>query len=112
MDREAVDEAIARGSELLKQGKLDDAVKAFRQALIIDGENPRILALIGLTHFRAGQFPQARPIYEELVEHAPTDASHRLNLGLVYLKLGDSDKAIGSLEASRALDPSQGRAVS
>lgn len=112
LDREAVDEAVARGSDLLKQGKLDDAQKAFRAALMLDNENARVLALLGLTHFRAGQFTQARPIYEELVERAPTDASHRLNLGLVYLKLGDSDKAIGSLEASRALDPSQGRAVS
>jgi hypothetical protein len=112
LDREAVDQAIARGSELLKLGQLDEAQKSFRAALLLDGENPRVLALLGLTHFRAGQFVQARPIYEELVERAPTDASHRLNLGLVYLKLGDSDKAIGSLEASRALDPSQGRAVS
>ena len=112
LDREAVEQAVARGSELLKQGQLDEAQKAFRAALLLDGENARVLALLGLTHFRAGQFAQARPIYEELVERAPTDASHRLNLGLVYLKLGDSDKAIGSLEASRALDPSQGRAVS
>jgi len=112
LDREAVDQAVTRGSELLKQGQLDEAQKAFRSALLLDGENPRVLALLGLTYFRAGQFAQARPIYEELVERAPTDASHRLNLGLVYLKLGDSDKAIGSLEASRALDPSQGRAVS
>lgn len=112
LDREAIDAAVARGSDLLKSGKLEDAQKAFRAALLLDGENPRILALLGLTHFRAGQFPQARPIYEELVERAPTDASHRLNLGLVYLKLGDSDKAIGSLEASRSLDPSQGRAIS
>ncbi|MDB4955910.1 MAG: hypothetical protein JWO36_3479, partial [Myxococcales bacterium] len=61
---------------------------------------------------RAAQFAEARPLYEDLVELSPTDASHRLNLGLVYLKLGDSDRAIASLEASRALDPSQGRAVS
>jgi hypothetical protein len=112
LDREAVDQAVARGSEALKQGLIDEAQKAFRAALLLDGENPRVLALLGLTYFRASQFEQARPIYEELVERLPTDASHRLNLGLVYLKLGDSDKAIGSLEASRALDPSQGRAVS
>lgn len=112
LDREAVDSAVARGSELLKQGKLDEAQTAFRAALLLDSENPRVLALLGLAHFRASQFQQAQPIYEELVERAPTDASHRLNLGLVYLKLGDSDKAIGALEASRALDPSQGRAVS
>jgi hypothetical protein len=112
LDREAIDEAVARGSDLLKQGKLDDAAKSFRSALLLDEKNPRVLALLGLTYFKAGAFPQAQPIYEELVERAPQDASHRLNLGLVYLKLGDSDRAIGSLESSRALDPSQGRAVS
>ena len=111
-DREALDQAVVRGSELLKQGKLGDAQRAFRQALDIDPENQKVMALLGLTHFRANELDQARPIYEELVELAPTDASHRLNLGLVYLKLNDAERAINSLEASRSLDPSQGRAVS
>ncbi|HEX7704739.1 MAG TPA: tetratricopeptide repeat protein, partial [Kofleriaceae bacterium] len=111
-DKEAIEQAVVRGSELLKAGKLEEAQKAFRAALLLDGDNPRVLALLGLAHFRGNQFEQARAIYEDLVERAPTDASHRLNLGLVYLKLGDGAKAINSLEASRALDPSQGRAVS
>ncbi len=111
-DREAVDQAIVRGSDALKQGKLDEAVRAFRQALELDPENTKVLALLGLTLFRGNQFADARPIYEQLVELASTDASHRLNLGLVYLKLGEGDLAIHALEASRALDPSQGRAVS
>nr|MBA2542135.1 tetratricopeptide repeat protein [Deltaproteobacteria bacterium] len=111
-DREAIDQAIVRGSDLLKQGKVADAQRAFRQALDIDPENQKIMALLGLTHFRANELDAARPIYEELVELAPTDASHRLNLGLVYLKLNDAERAINSLEASRSLDPSQGRAVS
>jgi len=111
-DRDAVDQAVARGSDCLKQGKLDDAQAAFRAALALDADNPRVLALLALAHFRGNQYERARAIYEELVERMPTDASHRLNLGLVYLKLGDADRAISSLEASRALDPSQGRAVS
>jgi uncharacterized protein (AIM24 family) len=106
------EQAVTRGSELLKQGKLEEAQSHFRSALALDADNTRVLALLGLSHFRAGQFEQARPLYEDLVERAPTDASHRLNLGLVYLKLGDAERAINSLEASRALDPSQGRAVS
>ena len=100
LDREAIDEAVARGSDFLKQGKLDEAAKAFRSALLLDETNARVLALLGLTYFKSGAFPQAQPIYEELVERAPTDASHRLNLGLVYLKLGESDRAIGALEPS------------
>jgi uncharacterized protein (AIM24 family) len=107
-----VEQAVARGSELLKLGQIDDALRQFRSALDIDEGNPRVLALLGLALFRSGQFDAARPVYEQLVERLPTDASHRLNLGLVYLKVGDADNAIAALEASRALDPSQGRAVS
>jgi uncharacterized protein (AIM24 family) len=111
-DREALEQAVVRGSELLKQGKTDQAQRAFRAALELEPDNARVLALLGLSHFRANEFADARPIYEQLVERSPTDASHRLNLGLVYLKLSDAERAIGALEASRALDPSQGRAVS
>jgi len=111
-DREALEQAVVRGSELLKQGKIEPAQRAFRAALELEPENPRVLALLGLSHFRANELAEARPIYEQLVDRSPTDASHRLNLGLVYLKQNDADKAIDALEASRALDPSQGRAVS
>jgi uncharacterized protein (AIM24 family) len=107
-----VEQAVTRGSELLKQGNLEGALQLFRAAHAADATNPRVMALLGVTFFRTNQFAQARPIYEQLVDSAPTDASHRLNLGLVYLKLGETDRAIGALEASRALDPSQGRAVS
>jgi hypothetical protein len=110
-DREAIDQAIVRGSDQLKQGRLDLAQSSFREALALEPDNLKILALLGLTYFRGSQFSEARPVYEQLVELAPTDASHRLNLGLVYLKIGDGDKAIHALEASRALDPSQGRAI-
>jgi hypothetical protein len=110
--REALDQAIVRGSDLLKQGKLDQAQGAFRSALELEPDNARVLALLGLSYFRGSQFSDAQPIYESLVEKAPTDASHRLNLGLVYLKLNEAARAIDALEASRALDPSQGRAVS
>jgi len=111
-DREAFEQAVVRGSELLKQGKIELAQGAFRDALAVEPDNPRVLALLGLSHFRANAFGDARLIYEQLVDRAPTDASHRLNLGLVYLKLNDAERAITALEASRALDPSQGRAVS
>src|SRR5262249_38032855 len=111
-DREAFEQAVVRGSELLKQSKVDLAQSAFREALALEPDNPRVLALLGLSHFRANAFAEARAIYEQLVERSPNDASHRLNLGLVYLKLNDAERAIAALETSRALDPSQGRAVS
>ena len=111
-EREIFERHVTRGSDALKAGKLEDATAQLKAALAIEPSSSRVLALLGLAHFRGGALDMARPIYEDLVERLPTDASHRLNLGLVYLKLGDADRAITSLEASRALDPSQGRAIS
>jgi tetratricopeptide (TPR) repeat protein len=103
---------VVAGSEHLRHSRLADAQRAFIAALDANPGHPKALALLGLTYFRAGNYAQARPVYEELVALLPADPSHHLNLGLVYLKVGDADKAIGELERSRDLDPSQGRAVS
>ncbi len=111
MGREAFERAMVRGNELLRENNLVEAQRSFLAALQSDPDNVRALALLGLTYFRANQFSDARPIYEELCSRLPSDASHHLNLGLVRLKLGDTDGAIDALEASRRLDPSQGRAV-
>jgi Tetratricopeptide repeat len=111
LGREAFERAMIRGNELLRESNLAEAQRAFLAALQHDPDNVRALALLGLTYFRANQFSDARPIYEELCSRLPSDASHHLNLGLVRLKLGDTDGAIDALENSRRLDPSQGRAV-
>jgi uncharacterized protein (AIM24 family) len=111
LGREAFERAMIRGNELLRESNLAEAQRAFLAALQHDPDNVRALALLGLTYFRANQFSDARPIYEELCSRLPNDASHYLNLGLVRLKLGDTDGAIEALETSRRVDPSQGRAV-
>src|SRR5690606_34307676 len=72
----------------------------------------KTLGLFGLACFRLSAFEDALPVYRKLVELRPNDASFRLNLGLVHLKLGDADGAIAELGKSRELDPSQQRTVS
>lgn len=110
-ERAAIQTAVLRGQELLKNGQLQEAQHVLRNALTNDAADQPALVLLGLAYFRAGQFEPARAIYEQLTTQTPTDASHRLNLGLTYLKLGDAARAVEALETSRALDPSQGRAV-
>jgi tetratricopeptide (TPR) repeat protein len=112
VDRDEFEKAVVNGNEQLRAGQPAMAALHFQRALDLDSGNARILAMLGLAHFRAGQFAEARPVYAALINRAPSDASHRLNLGLVNLKLGDADSAISMLESSRAIDPSSGRAVS
>ncbi len=81
LGREAFERAMIRGNELLRESNLAEAQRAFLAALQHDPDNVRALALLGLTYFRANQFSDARPIYEELCSRLPNDASHYLNLG-------------------------------
>jgi hypothetical protein len=102
---------LIAGGELLRQSRLAQAQQELEQALEINPESSKALALLGLAYFRGGKFDKARPVYERLTKAAPLDGSYQLNLGLVYLKLGEADLAIDALEKSRDVDPSQNRAV-
>ena len=103
---------IARGGEYLQEDKVEEARECFDGALKLDPDHEKALGLLGLTHFRLSDFESASGIYEKLVAKNPDDASYRLNLGLVHLKLDRPVEAIAELGKSRDLDPSQIRTVS
>lgn len=103
---------MVAGGELLRLDRVGEARVEFEAALALRPEDTKALGLLGLTLFRMAAFEDALPVYERLVSTSPSDPSLRLNLGLVHLKLGNADQAIGELTRSRELDPSQSRAVS
>lgn len=110
-DRDRFEQLVQQGNEALRIGHAADAVGPLRDALQMDTGNARVMAMLGLAFFRSGQFAEAKTIYATLVNRAPRDPGHRLNLGLVLLKLGEAAAAIAMLEASRALDPSSLRTI-
>tara|TARA_R110002096_G_scaffold77896_10_gene183442 strand:- start:7516 stop:8952 length:1437 start_codon:yes stop_codon:yes gene_type:complete len=103
---------ITRGGEFLQEDKVEEARDCFDGALKLSPDHEKALGLLGLTHFRLSDFESASGIYEKLVAKNPDDASYRLNLGLVHLKLDRPVEAIAELGKSRDLDPSQIRTVS
>ncbi len=109
---EDLETLIARGGEFLQEDKVEEARDCFDRALKIEPDHEKTLGLLGLTHFRLSDFDSASDIYEKLVAKSPDDASYRLNLGLVHLKLDRPVEAIAELGKSRDLDPSQIRTVS
>jgi uncharacterized protein (AIM24 family) len=109
---EAFEQHLVTGGELLRRDEVKAARVELGAALAMRPEDLKALGLFGLACFRENAFEDALPVYQKLVELRPDDASHRLNLGLVYLKVGQADRALHELGRSRELDPSQQRTVS
>lgn len=110
-DPERFDQHLTAGGDLLRQDKVEEAKTELAAALALKGDDVKALGLFGLACFRLAAFDEALPIYTKLVELRPNDASYRLNLGLVHLKLGNAAQSIRELVKSRDLDPSQQRTV-
>ena len=108
---ERFEQHLNAAGDLLKQDKVEEAKAELASALALRGDDIKALGLFGLACFRLAAFDEALPVYKKLVELRPNDASYRLNLGLVHLKLGNAAQSIRELVRSRDLDPSQQRTV-
>ncbi len=84
-----------RGDALLALGKTDEAIEAFKAALIANGQrNPAGLTIkIGRAYFSAGQSARAIEIYQEVEASQPDDftkAQLDLLIGQAYIQQGQS----------------------
>jgi uncharacterized protein (AIM24 family) len=102
---------LMRGGELLRADRVDEARAELEAARDLRPGDSKALSLLGLCYFRLGRYEPAKAVYAELVKAQPKDASLRLNLGLVHLKLGETLAAVNELSAARDLDPSQNRTI-
>ncbi|MBI4508162.1 MAG: tetratricopeptide repeat protein [Deltaproteobacteria bacterium] len=98
---------LARGGELLRAERMEEARAQFDAALALKPSDSKVLNLLGLTSFRLGEYGNALGIYNDLVVRQPEDPALRLNLGLVHLKMGEVGEAIRELTRARELDPNQ-----
>src|ERR1700757_4977925 len=71
-----------RGLELYKAGKIDEAIKQFRQALAIDPNFPEADSNLGLALDAKGQVDEAIADFNKALALKPTDAITESNLGL------------------------------
>jgi uncharacterized protein (AIM24 family) len=101
---------LGRASEALKGDRLDEAEKEVTAALAIRSEDLRARNLIGLIHFRAHRYDAARGVYLELAKKYPDDASLRMNLGLVELRMERYPDAVTNLRRVVELEPQNARA--
>jgi Flp pilus assembly protein TadD len=105
----ANNEAIKRnnfGAELVKQGRLDDAVTEFRSAIQSDPRYAAAHANLAYAYDRLGRVDEAIAAYKDTVALDPKNAIAFNNLGVLYLKKNVYEDAIQAFEDGLKGDPS------
>src|SRR5438067_6585010 len=85
------------GTTLQLKGQLSEAVAEYSKAVELN-DDPSVLALLGQAYARAGQPDEAQKILLRLSEEAKSRYVQAYDFALMYLALGDKERAIDEME--------------
>ena len=86
----------------VKQGRNDEAIKAYKRALQLGPDSAEAYNKLGDAYYFAGRFAEAIEAYKQAARLRPDQAEAYYNLGLAYLEIGDRESAMAQ---SRMLQP-------
>jgi len=99
-----------RGNELYSQGKLNEAIAAYRQCVALQKEFPNARFNLGVALGDAGEYEEAASNLKEVVEAEPERAEAHNSLGFVFARKREIDKAIACYERAIELQPKYAQA--
>jgi TolB-like protein/Tfp pilus assembly protein PilF len=85
------------GTALQLKGQLNDAIAEYRKAGELN-DDPFVVALLGQAYARAGQRQEAQKNLTRLSEEAKSRYVAAYSFALIYLALGDKERAIDEME--------------
>jgi TolB-like protein/Tfp pilus assembly protein PilF len=87
------------GEVLQSKGQSNEAIAEYKRAVELD-DDPQALACLGQAYARWGKRKDAEQILARLTEEAKTRYVSAYNMALMFLGLGEKEKAIDALERS------------
>jgi tetratricopeptide (TPR) repeat protein len=103
-------EAVQRGLQAHREGRLDEAANAYHEALDNDPRNKYALYNLGLIDQQAGRPRSAEAYYQLALEIDPDLTSARFNLALLRASAGAPQEAIEHYRRVIAQQPGDARA--
>jgi len=92
-------QVFERGQDALKQNRLDEAERDFRQVLELDPQAGAAYANLGVVYMRRKQWTKALQSLNKAEKLMPQVAGIQLNIGLAYFRQNEFLKAIPPLES-------------
>lgn len=68
-----IENLVSKGKTLLEEGRFDDALACFDQALLLNQNNPEILNFKGVTLRSLGRYQEALECFNKSLEIDPRD---------------------------------------
>jgi len=94
-----------KGSCLKEMGLYDEAIQSLEQGTQEDDERPDLHNLLGVCHFKKGDYRTAISHFEKAVHLNPSSAMDYANLGVNYSHLGKNEEAKQFFTLALTLDP-------
>ncbi|MGI9167646.1 MAG: trypsin-like peptidase domain-containing protein [Pyrinomonadaceae bacterium] len=88
----------------VKQGKTEEAIRAYQHALLLKPDAEEILNKLGDAYYFASRLPEAIATYKEATRLYPSGAEAYYNLALVYFETGNQKLALAQGRILRQLD--------
>src|SRR5207248_4051919 len=96
---------INLGSVLKQQGRLDEAIACYSQALLLEPGQSYALYNLGNIKRDQGDFSKAADCYRDALIGAPNQPDALLNLGICLMHLGQLQEADAALLRARQIRP-------
>jgi Tfp pilus assembly protein PilF len=101
-------EALYKGMQALRDGKLDEAAKALDLAMQLAPNNPNVLYMQGVLNLKKHEWTKAQRVLEKAVQIDPNSARALAALGMALCNQKKYAEAIPPLEKSVQLDAASG----
>jgi tetratricopeptide (TPR) repeat protein len=101
-------EALTKGTQALREDKLDEAKKYLDKAMHLAPGNPDVLYALGLLYMKQSNWETAQSVLQKSDQMAPNQPRILAALGMTLSNEKKYQEAIPLLEKSLQLDPSSG----
>ncbi len=88
----------------VKQGKNEEAIRAYQKALLLRTDSEEVLNKLGDAYYYAGRLPEAIESYKEAARLHPKCAEAHYNLALVFFESGNQKLALTHARVLQQLD--------
>lgn len=101
MDKKNVHAWSEIGSIYFKAGSFEQAIDAYRKAMLLGGESETLVANLAQAYLHAGYYPEAVSLFQKAIEQKQDEAekAEMWNLlGDVYRRMNEYEKAVAAYE--------------